>query len=192
MINHYATEPAYLKTLAAHIQSYWQQQGKGECLLFSFHGLPQRSIAQGDPYYHQCRLTAQGIAGELGLHANAWKIVFQSRFGPTKWLTPYCDVTLKNLAQDGYKRVDVVCPGFATDCLETLEEIAIRYHELFKDAGGEQLNYIPALNATGHHIQLLRTLIQQHTVGWLDSPATTMQTASSISDLEGHDDHAFS
>ena len=196
MMNHYATDPAYLAAQAAHIQATWQQQEKGDCLLFSFHGLPQRSIAQGDPYYHQCRLTAQGIASELGLHANAWKLVFQSRFGPTKWLSPYCDTTLKALAQDNYKRIDIVCPGFAADCLETLEEIAIRYAETFKAAGGEQLNYIPALNALPAQCTLLLQLIRKHAADWLDSPTATRQTAPSIppttDDFEGNDNHEVS
>lgn len=158
-ITHYADNPQYIQVLAHHIRQHWQRHPPGERLLFSFHGLPQRQVDAGDPYYQQCQRTAQSLAGALDYPSDKWLLVFQSRFGRAKWLQPYLDPTLQTLVHTGVKRVDIVCPGFAADCLETLEEINCRSHELFMAAGGKQLNYIPALNASAEHIAMLADIV---------------------------------
>lgn len=161
-INHYFDNPDYINAIADSIQQFWQQHGKGEKLLFSFHGLPQNSIAKGDPYYDQCQQTAKLIAEKLQLSEVAWQMVFQSRFGAQKWLQPYCDKTLEQLAKQGCKKIDVICPGFAADCLETLEEMAIRNKKIFLDAGGKQFHYIPALNDSSSHINTLTNTLKKY------------------------------
>lgn len=159
VINQYADHPGYIDALVGQTQAHWAQQPRAEKLLFSFHGLPRRSIDQGDPYYHLCHKTAQLVADKLGCEKEHWQVVFQSRFGKQQWLTPYCDVVLKELAVQGVQTVDIICPGFAADCLETLEEILHRYKTVFLTAGGKQLNYIPALNAAPTHIAALADLV---------------------------------
>ncbi len=159
-INHYADNPVYITAIANSITQHWQQQPRGETLLFSFHGLPKRNLQQGDPYYCYCHKTARLVAEQLGLAKNQWQMVFQSRFGKAEWLQPYCVDTLITLAKNGTKTVDVVCPGFAVDCLETLEEIAMQNQEIFIHAGGHCLNYIPALNDSPDQITLMRHLIE--------------------------------
>lgn len=161
-ILNYATHPAYIAALATQIQNYWQKQTRGEKLIFSFHGIPQRNVELGDPYEEQCHLTAKLVAEKLKLSDSEWLVVFQSRFGRQKWLTPYCDKTLVELATKNIKTVDVICPGFAADCLETLEEIEEQNAQTFIRAGGRQLNYIPALNAESLHIQALSEIILDH------------------------------
>ncbi|MGH8371534.1 MAG: ferrochelatase, partial [Gammaproteobacteria bacterium] len=159
-VQDYHDHPAYITALAASVREHWQQNGRGQKLLISFHGIPQQIAEQGDPYPGHCKRTAQLLAGALELKDSEWQQVFQSRFGPAPWLQPYTDVTLKQLAADGVRNVDVICPGFATDCLETLEEIALRYAEVFRAAGGETLRYIPALNARPDHIEALAQIVQ--------------------------------
>lgn len=161
-INQYAEEPGYIQALASQIKIFWQQNQRGEKLLFSFHGLPKNSIAKGDPYYSSCQKTAALVAAELKLSPEKYEVVFQSRFGAQEWLQPYCDITLQQLPKQEHKKIDIICPGFAADCLETLEEIAMRNTEIFLEAGGEQLNYIPALNDTEDHLNFLADLIQRH------------------------------
>ena len=135
----------------------------------SFHGLPQDTIANGDPYHCQCQKTARLIAESLELSDDDWQIAFQSRVGRGEWLRPYTDEAIATLGKTGLQRIDVVCPGFAADCLETLEEIAIRYAELFTASGGSSLNYIPALNARDDHVAFLIRLIEKHIGGWPES-----------------------
>jgi protoporphyrin/coproporphyrin ferrochelatase len=159
LINQYADNPHYIHALVCRTQEFWQQNQPGEKLLFSFHGIPESSIALGDPYYHQCMKTATLAAQTLNLPKDRWEVVFQSRFGRQKWLRPYCDMTLKNLAKAGIKTVDVICPGFSADCLETLEEIAKRNAGLFLAQGGVRLNYIPALNAHPLHLTALANIV---------------------------------
>lgn len=166
-IRDYHDEPDYIAAVAARIQADWQQHGRGERLLLSYHGLPQRYVDQGDPYAKQCETTSRLIAEHLGLADDAWLTTYQSRFGPQTWLTPATDLTLQSLARDGVRRVDVVCPGFSADCLETLEENAMQNRDLFKQAGGEHLHYIPCLNAEAAHIAFLCDLIQRNLGGWL-------------------------
>jgi ferrochelatase len=137
--------------------------------LFSFHGVPRSYLLAGDPYHCQCQKTARLVAERLGLDAGAWSLSFQSQVGREEWLRPYTDETLLRMAREGQRRVSVVCPGFATDCLETLEEIAIRNRTLFMANGGAFYDYIPALNAGEAHAGLLADLIVRHAQGW---PAT--------------------
>jgi ferrochelatase len=160
-ISDYHLDEAYIAAIASSIEQYWQANGKSHLLLFSLHGLPAVSRKQGDPYHDQCVATTRAIAAKLGLKDDAWKLVFQSRFGAQEWLKPYCVEVLKELPQQGVKSVDVVCPGFAVDCLETLEEIAIANKEIFIEAGGESYRYIPALNASAEHAKVLAGLISK-------------------------------
>lgn len=166
-IRQYYNHPAYISALAESVQQYRQQQGCGEKLLLSFHGIPQRyEDEKGDPYPSQCRETARLVAEQLGLAEDEWFCTFQSRFGREEWVKPYTDKVLAEWACQGIKRVDVISPAFAADCLETLEELDIENRQLFLQAGGEDYHYIPCLNATPAHIDLLKKLVQQHCQGW--------------------------
>jgi ferrochelatase len=176
-LQHYASHPQYINAISQSISDYWQQHGRSEKLLLSFHGLPERNLKLGDPYYCYCHKTARLVKESLSLSDEEAKLVFQSRFGKAKWLQPYCEQTLVELAQQGVKTIDVVCPGFAVECLETLEEIAIRYQETFIEAGGERLRYIPALNDSSAQIDLYTSLIEQNIGHWLAAPANTPETA---------------
>lgn len=158
-ITQYAANPGYIQALANRMREHWQQHAPAEHLLFSFHGLPQRQVDAGDPYYQQCYTTTQLLAAELQYPAERYSLVFQSRFGRAKWLQPYLDPTLQALVSSGIKSVDIVCPGFAADCLETLEEIHHRSREVFMTAGGEQLNYITALNDRADHLEMLAEMV---------------------------------
>jgi len=166
LINSYHDHPGYIDTLAGSIRRAWQEQPPGEHLLMSFHGLPKYFLEQGDPYHCQCHKTARLLAEKLELPAERWTISFQSRFGKAEWLQPYTDKTLEKYAHDGIKTLDVVCPGFPTDCLETLEEMAMTNRRIFLDAGGDDYRYIPALNQAPEHIDFLRDLAIQHLQGW--------------------------
>jgi ferrochelatase len=161
-VNEYHDHPGYIRAVAKRIDDFWRDSGRAEFLLFSFHGLPERSRVLGDPYHDQCHATAQLIADELNLPKEAWQLVFQSRFGPGRWLHPYCIDVLNELPQQGIRDVDVVCPGFAVDCLETLEEIGMANKEVFKKAGGARYRLIPALNDSPEHARFLADLIVQH------------------------------
>jgi ferrochelatase len=169
-VTQYYDFPDYIEALATHIQAYWQKQGIPDRLLFSFHGLPKRFAVAGDPYPHQCQETVRQIVARLALKKEQWQMVFQSRFGREEWLQPYTDHTLIDLGKSGIRRVDVICPGFAADCLETLEEINQQNRQLFLQAGGEQFHYIPALNDGVGHIQMLLALVNRHTQGWFSNP----------------------
>jgi len=155
----YHDHPLYIQALAESVREQWQEREAGEKLLFSFHGTPRRFRDEGDPYYRQCMKTAELVATELALPEEQWLVTFQSRFGREEWLQPYTDKTLEQLARDGTKRVDVICPGFSADCLETLEEIAGENRELFLHAGGEEFCYVPALNERDAHIAMMAQLI---------------------------------
>ncbi len=165
-INNYHDDQHYIAALAQSVTTYWQTHERNH-LLLSFHGLPQRYLYQGDPYHCQCLKTARLLAERLQLKADEWSISFQSRVGREQWLKPYTDHTLMQYPKQGIKRVAVMCPGFAVDCLETLEEIVIRNRADFIAAGGEQFDYVPALNNDVAHIELLSHLVQHHTQGWL-------------------------
>jgi ferrochelatase len=161
-IGDYYRSPAYLEAVASSIRSFWREHGRPECLLFSFHGLPKRCIDLGDPYAGQCQATAQRVASLLGLGDDEWLLAYQSRFGRAEWLKPYCIDTLRELPARNIRRVDVVCPGFAVDCLETLEEIAITNRKEFLGAGGKCYRYIPALNASREHANALISLLKPY------------------------------
>ncbi len=166
-INQYHDHDLYIQALANSIEESWAKQGQAAMLLFSFHGIPKRFLMTGDPYHCMCQATARLIAERLGLVEGRWQITFQSRFGREEWLQPYTMKTLQTLANSGIKSVDVVCPGFSADCLETLEEIAVENRHAFLGAGGERYNYIPALNDRPDHIAVLEALIENNTQGWL-------------------------
>ncbi len=172
-ISSYHDDMRYLQALAQSIQSAWSQRTAPEKLLFSFHGLPKDYFLAGDPYFCQCQKTARMVAELLGLSANQWVVTFQSRLGPREWLTPYTDVTLRDLAKAGVASVDVICPGFAADCLETLEEIALQNRAFFLDAGGKTFNYITSLNDSAAHITALADIIQDHTRDWPECNSDT-------------------
>lgn len=159
----YHTEPAYVAALAERIRADWTGRGgPPEYLLMSFHGLPRRSLSSGDPYYLECLETAERLATRLDLAPGRWSLSFQSRFGPTPWLPPYTIERVAELAHAGVRRLDVVCPGFACDCLETLEEIAGQNAEAFVRAGGHELHYIPALNAHPGHVEALARILERY------------------------------
>ena len=165
-INHYHDHPKYIAALANSIRQHWQQNERADKLLFSFHGIPQRYVNSGDPYFCHCLKTARLTAEALQLNDEDWQVVFQSRFGREPWLQPYCDKTLQQLPSLGIKSVDIICPGFSADCLETLEEINIENRHLFLEAGGENYHYIPALNASEEHIAALCEVLTAHSFGW--------------------------
>lgn len=166
LINSYHDDAGYIEALATSVREHWGTKGRGEHLLMSFHSIPQRCLELGDPYYCFCQKTARLLAAALGLDATQWSIGFQSRVGRARWLSPYTDVAIAALAKRGVRRLDVICPGFAADCLETLEEVALRYGEQFRVAGGEALRYIPALNARADHVAALAALARRHLGGW--------------------------
>jgi protoporphyrin/coproporphyrin ferrochelatase len=166
-VHDYHDDAGYIDALALSIKEAWRGDGPAERLLFSFHGTPARYREEGDPYYQQCLCTAEQVAGRLALPAERWQVVFQSRFGREPWLQPYMDATLKTLPGDGVRNVDVICPGFAADCLETLEEIAVANRELFLKSGGESYRYITALNDRPEHIQALADIVGRELCGWV-------------------------
>ncbi len=161
-ITHYHDLAGYIAALADSVRESWSQKGRGERLLFSFHGIPRRYFLAGDPYHCQCHKTARLVARELDLADHEWAIAFQSRVGREEWLRPYTDEILGEWARSGVRSVDVQCPGFSADCLETLEEIDEQYRELFLGAGGEAFHYIPALNDRPAHLRALADLLDQH------------------------------
>ena len=178
-INHYHDHPGYIEVMAQHLQAYWQQHGRAEKLVFSFHGLPERNLRLGDPYFCECHKTVRLLTERLGLPADEYLTTFQSRFGKAKWLTPYTDRTLEQLAKEGVASVQVFCPGFSADCLETLEEIDEENREIFLEAGGKSFAYIPALNDLPSHLDMLSKLVQQHLQGWgLEQPSAGEQKSA--------------
>ncbi len=165
-INHYHDAPGYIDALADKIRAHWRVNGQAEKLLMSFHGVPERSLKLGDPYHCECHKTARLLAEKLGLEKDRYQITFQSRFGKAKWLQPYTEPTLIKLAEAGTKSVDVVCPGFTGDCLETLEEINMQARHAFLQAGGRQFNYIECLNDSPLWIAALAEFTAQQLAGW--------------------------
>jgi len=165
-VKHYHDHEGYLRALRHSVLAYWEMAGRPDKLVMSFHGMPKRTLTLGDPYHCECHRTARLLAAELGLAQDQYLVTFQSRFGRAEWLQPYTAPTLKQLAQGGAKRVDVICPGFTSDCLETLEEIAIEARRDFLQAGGETFHYIPCLNEDEAWIRALAELVELHTVGW--------------------------
>ncbi len=159
-ISHYHDHPAYIKAVATSVRDYQQQHGTPERLLISFHGIPEDYHTAGDPYPDECRTTAQLLADELGLDSKQWAISFQSRMGRKEWVKPYTDKLLKEWGQKDVKSVHVICPGFPTDCLETIEEIGVENRECFVQSGGGDYHYIPALNNSSMHIKALVEIIK--------------------------------
>ncbi|HKE95428.1 MAG TPA: ferrochelatase [Povalibacter sp.] len=174
-VNDYHDDPGYIAAIAESIRQHWRTHER-QHLLFSFHGVPRSYLLAGDPYYCHCQKTARLVSERLQLGTDEWSVSFQSRVGRAEWLRPYTDELLVRYATGGKSRVTVVCPGFATDCLETLEEIAIRNRELFLTSGGTSYDYVPALNASRAHAELLADLVVAHTQGWIsagDAPGET-------------------
>lgn len=165
-VGEYHDDSGYIDALAASVNAHWQAHGRGDRLLLSFHGLPHRSLLLGDPYHCQCHKTARLLAQRLDLADGAMTVTFQSRFGKARWLEPYTEPTLRALAASGVKRLDVMCPGFPVDCLETLEEIAIEGRAAFLGAGGAEFHYIPCLNDRPDWTQALAGLAERHLHGW--------------------------
>lgn len=157
LVQDYAIDPQWVAAVAASIRAYWDTHGRGQTLMFSFHGIPQRLADAGDPYPQRCEASAAAIAAALGLGADDWQLGYQSRFGRERWLQPYAEPRLWELAEAGVKKIDVVCPGFATDCLETLEEVAMGFTETLAERGA-QMRYIPCLNASVDHARALARL----------------------------------
>ena len=165
-IHQYHEHPAYIEALANSIREYRESNGSSDLLLFSFHGTPQRYLMDGDPYHCQCHKTARLVAEHLNLSKDEYRVTFQSRFGKAPWLQPYTDATLKQLPNDNIKSVQVICPGFSADCLETLEEIKVENRDYFIEAGGDRFEYIECLNSSEAHVSLMTKLITEHTQGW--------------------------
>jgi ferrochelatase len=170
-INRYGDAPEHIEALARSVREHWQAEGRSPMLVMSFHGLPERYLHMGDPYHCECHKTARLLAEALQLAREEYRVTFQSRFGKAQWLRPYTEPTLQELARAGHRRVDVICPGFAVDCLETLEEIDQEAREAYLAAGGEQFHYIPCLNDRPDGVRALRQLVQQHLAGWPVLPA---------------------
>jgi ferrochelatase len=160
-INGYHDAPGYIAALAASIRAHWTQHGRGEHLLMSFHSIPVRCLERGDPYYCFCQKTARLLAAELELPTDGWTLSFQSRIGRAKWLSPYTDIVIERLARSGVATLDAICPGFSADCLETLEEVSLRYDEQFRAAGGTELRYVRALNADAAHLDFIAALARE-------------------------------
>lgn len=165
-ISHYHDYPPYIEALAKSVEAHWETHGRADKLLMSYHGVPLRYLKNGDPYHCECYKTSRLLAERLGLSKDAYMTTFQSRFGREEWLKPYTDHTLKAFPEQGVKSVQVVCPGFSADCLETIEEIGEENREYFMAAGGERYEYIPALNASESHIDVLTQLVERHLQGW--------------------------
>jgi ferrochelatase len=165
-VKHFADDGGYIEALSASVAEHWERRARGDCLLISFHGLPRRNLDLGDPYHCECQKTARLLAQALGLDLSAYRVSFQSRFGRARWLEPSTVDTLRSLARGGVRRLDVICPGFVADCLETLEEIAIEGQTQFLAAGGEQLRYIRCLNDSARFIRALADLVERNVSGW--------------------------
>jgi protoporphyrin/coproporphyrin ferrochelatase len=176
-VNRYHDDPGYINALASRIRKYWHDNGQGEQLVMTFHGVPERTLQLGDMYHCECFKTARLLATALGLDASQYRVTFQSRLGRAKWLEPYTEPSLIAMAKAGTQRVDVVCPGFTSDCLETLEEIDMEGRAAFLDAGGKEFHYIPCLNDDPNWITALCALTEQHLQGW---PTQQVPEASAL------------
>jgi len=162
IINGYFYEPAYIQALSTSIRAFWEANGRPEKLLFSYHGVPEFHGKKGDPYVGHCQCTTGATIDALGLSEDQYNMSFQSRFGKAEWVKPYTDATVEELARSGVKRLDVVCPAFAVDCLETIEEIGEQNREIFLENGGEEFRLIPCLNASEIHIDALETIAAKY------------------------------
>jgi len=176
-INQFCEEPAYIKALASTVRESWEQHGRGDLLVTSYHGIPKRYLLNGDPYHCLCHKTTRLLAEELGLQENDYRVVFQSRVGKEEWLKPYCDETMKALPNEGIKSIDVMSPAFSADCLETLEEIEGENKEYFMEHGGERFQYIACLNDREDHMQMLTDLVARHCQGWPEVDSSRNKSA---------------
>ncbi|MBL0943406.1 MAG: ferrochelatase [Hydrogenophaga sp.] len=165
-VNRYHDHPGYIAALARSVRAHWQAHGQAEQLVMSFHGVPERTLHLGDPYHCECLKTGRLLAQALGLDAKGYRVTFQSRFGKAKWLEPYTEPTLVAMAQQGVKSVQLICPGFTGDCIETLEEIDMEARAAFTQAGGERFEYIACLNDRPEWIRALTDIAEQHLQGW--------------------------
>ncbi len=181
-VNRFHDDPGYIRALAHSVQQHWQTHGRPDKLVVSFHGVPERTLTLGDPYHCECLKTARLLAERLALKDGEWVVSFQSRFGKAKWLEPATQTVLEQLGRAGTHRVDVVCPGFVADCLETLEEIAIEGQESFKAAGGQEFHYIPCLNDDPVWLAALSEIVQDHLQGWPTRSADDSAAATATRD----------
>lgn len=165
-VSSYADNNHYIEALANKVRAHWELHGKAQRLIFSYHGIPKRYLLKGDPYHCECHKTSRLLATSLGLSKDEYMTCFQSRFGREEWLTPYTDETLKSLPAQGVESVQVVCPGFSSDCLETIEEIGEENREYYIDAGGKNYQYIEALNSDAAHIDVLYSIIENNIRDW--------------------------
>ena len=165
-VNRFHDDPGYIRALTRVMHQHWQAHGRPDKLVMSFHGVPERTLTLGDPYHCECLKTARLLAERLALKDGEWVVSFQSRFGKAKWLEPATQTVLEQLARAGTPRVDVVCPGFVADCLETLEEIAMEGRDAFKAAGGQEFHYVPCLNDNPTWLAALAEIVQDHLQGW--------------------------
>jgi ferrochelatase len=179
-ISHYHDHPSYIAAVAQRLKAHWAEHGRADKLLFSYHGMPQKYLENGDPYHCECHKTTRLIAEQLGLAPNEYLTTFQSRFGRDPWLRPYTDETLKALPQQGVKSVQIICPGFSSDCLETIEEIGGENCEYFLEAGGERYEYVACLNAEPDHIKVMQTLIEEHAKDWLLNQAQDAERTGAL------------
>jgi ferrochelatase len=168
-VSDYSTHPGYIEALAASVREKWAQQGRTKHLVVSFHGIPMKNAAAGDPYVFKAQWTARRLAAALSLNEGEWTVSFQSRFGPAEWLKPYTSDVMAHLPKRGIDDVTVICPGFAIDCLETIEEIEVENRSYFEAAGGRVFQYVPALNARPDHARLLADIVEQHCHGWFST-----------------------
>ena len=178
VVKHYHDDPGYIAALAQSVNDYWMQNGRPDQLVMSFHGVPKFSLDKGDPYHCECQKTGRLLAAHLGLTPEQYTLTFQSRFGRAEWLKPYTQATLEKLGKNGTQRVDVICPGFTADCLETLEEIAIECRTAFLTSGGKEFHYIPCLNERSDWMRALTDIALDNIHGWLvNDPAQLKQNA---------------
>ncbi len=176
-VSEYHDEPSYIAALADRLQAHWQAEGRADKLVLSFHGIPERALLLGDPYHCQCYKTARLLCNHMALAPETVLVTFQSRFGKAKWLEPYTEPTLRDLAAQGLKSVDVMCPGFTADCLETLEEIAQEARDAFLESGGERFSYVECLNDAPAWIDSMVAIVTRHLQGW---PTLRPQTAEEL------------
>lgn len=179
-IRDFHDHPAYIAALAQSVRDHWMTAGEPDKLVMSFHGIPRRSVELGDPYHDECRTTARLLAEKLHLPPERWQLTFQSRFGKAEWLKPYTQATLEALGRAGTERVDVICPGFPADCLETLEEIAMEVRAAFIESGGKSFRYIPCLNERHDWISALAGIVRGRISDWLESPSAEVQSLEAV------------
>lgn len=188
IVRQYHDHPAYIAALATKVRNYWMKNERGQMLVMSFHGVPRFALDKGDPYHCQCHKTARLLAESLGLTEQQYVVTFQSRFGRARWLEPYTEPTVVKLGKQRVGRVDVICPGFPADCLETLEEINVEVRAAFFAAGGQEFHYIPCLNDQPEWIQALSTIATENMQGWLStqSDAARIKTEAAASRQRAH------